>query len=196
MNEKNLVIFGLIILLAIVGVGWYISAQLDSSQGEIPYDNTYKWTEVFHGYEAYLDQQISYSEIKGTSMEPTFGNNDTVMWVEIDPSKLKVGDIIIYDYPTDSENKFIAHRIINITQEGEEYKFETKGDNRAKSDAETALSAYYVSEDDLKGLVIGVIYSKNLKSTGPANGWKKTEQMKATISAPALGWIIAETWTL
>jgi hypothetical protein len=39
-----------------------------------------------------------------------------------------------------------------------EYRFETKGDNRLESDAETAISAYFVSEDDFRGLVIGVIY--------------------------------------
>lgn len=156
-DRKDLTILVLIILLAIAGIGWYLSARSDSPRGEIPYDNTYKWTEVFHGYEAYLDREISYSTVMGTSMEPTLSDNDKVLWVEVDPSKLEVGDIIIYDHPTKPGSKQIVHRIIDIKKNGG-YRFETKGDNRSKSDAKTALSAYYVRENDLEGLVIGVIY--------------------------------------
>jgi len=74
-----------------------------------------------------------------------------------DPAELKVGDIIICEHPTHPNGELIAHRIIKIMKNGE-YRFETKGDNRLESDAKTAISAYFVSENDLKGLVIGVIY--------------------------------------
>lgn len=93
-------------------------------------------------------------------MEPTFGDGDVILWVEVEPDELRVGDIIIYKHPTKPFGGLIAHRIIEIpiTPAGW-YRFETKGDNRSESDAETAISAYLVSEDDLKGLVIGVLYS-------------------------------------
>jgi len=76
-----------------------------------------------------------------------------------DPAELKVGNIIIYEHPTKPGAGLIAHRIIKIMENGE-YRFETKGDNRLESGAKTAISAYFVSENDLKGLVIGVISDK------------------------------------
>jgi signal peptidase I len=157
MDKKTAAILALLVLLVITGIGWF-NAELKPKHRKIPYDNTYAWAEFFHGYEAYLDRRISFSTVSGTSMEPTFGENDKVLWVEVDPAELKVGDIIIYNHPTKPGEGPIAHRIIDIMKNGE-YRFETKGDNRSESDAETAISAYFVSEDDLKGLVIGVIYS-------------------------------------
>lgn len=157
MDKKTVAILSLIALLVITGVGW-LNASLTPTHENILHDNTYEWTEIFHGYEAYLDQRIFYSTVSGTSMEPTFRENDVVLWVEIDNiAELKVGDIITYQHPTHPNGENIAHRIIKIMKNGE-YRFETKGDNRSESDAETAISAYYVSEDNLRGLVIGLIY--------------------------------------
>jgi len=156
-DKKTVAILLLLALLVITGVGWF-SASLNPTHENIPYDNTYNWTAIFHGYEAYLDRRISYSTVSGTSMEPTFGDNDNVLWVEVNPAELKVGDIIIYNHPTKPWEGVIVHRIINIINTNGEYRFETKGDNNPLSDAETAISSYYVSENGLKGLVIGAIY--------------------------------------
>jgi signal peptidase I len=156
-DKKEAAILALLALLTITGAGWF-SASLKPAHENIPYDNTYDWTEIFHGYAAYLDRRISYSVVSGDSMEPTFGDNDVVLWVEVDPAELKENDIIIYNHPTKPGEGPIVHRIIDIIKNGE-YQFETKGDNRSESDAETPISAYYVSEDDLIGLVIGVLYS-------------------------------------
>jgi signal peptidase I len=150
-------ILSLLALLVITGVGWF-SARLNPTHENIPHDNTSEWTEIFHGYEAYLDQRIFYSTVSGTSMEPTFGDNDKVLWVEANPAELKVGDIIIYNHPTKPWEGVVVHRIIKIMKNGE-YRFETKGDNRSESDAETFISSYFVSENDIKGLVIGALYS-------------------------------------
>lgn len=155
-DKKTVTILVLFALVVVAGIGWF-SAESKPAHENIPYDNTYNWTEIFHGYEAYIDRRISYFTVSGTSMEQTLSENDRVLWVEVDPAELKVGDIIIYQHPTKPWEGLIAHRIIDITKNGE-YRFETKGDNRSESDAETAISAYYVSEDDLRGLVIGVIY--------------------------------------
>ncbi|MFQ6130368.1 MAG: signal peptidase I [Candidatus Hadarchaeaceae archaeon] len=157
MDKKTAAILALLVLVTITGIGWF-SAELKPERVLPLPEGIENWVELFHGYEAYLDRMISYSIVSGTSMEPTFGENDKVLWVEVNPAKLKVGDIIIYEHPTKPEDGLIAHRIIEIMKNGE-YRFETKGDNRSESDAETAISAYFVSEDDLKGLVIGVIYS-------------------------------------
>ncbi|HID60716.1 MAG TPA: signal peptidase I [Hadesarchaea archaeon] len=155
-------IFVMLVLLMISGFGWLNSFRASLLNNEnipsIPYDNTYSWTEVFHGYEAYLDRRISYSVVSGPSMEPTFGDGDAVMWVEVNPAELRVGDIIVFQHPTRSEEGLWTHRIIGITTNGGS-QFETKGDNRAESDAETPISAFYVTEKYLRGFVIGVVYN-------------------------------------
>ena len=156
MDKKTTAIFALLVLVTITGIGWLSSELRPERVRPLP-EGIDNWVELFHGYEAYLDQRISYSTVSGTSMEPTFGENDKVLWVEVDPAELRIGDIIIYDHPTKPGEGSITHRIIEIMKNGE-YRFETKGDNRSESDAETSISAYFVSEDDLKGLVIGVIY--------------------------------------
>lgn len=145
MDKKTTAILVLLVLFVITGGGWF-SSWLKPA-GRIPYDNTYKWTEIFGGYEAYLDRRISYTTISGTSMVPTFKDGDVVLWVEVDnKAELESGDIIIYQpQPT-------VHRIIEVGAENGEYWFRTKGDGSGFEDPP-------VWEDDVQGLVIGVIYS-------------------------------------
>jgi len=156
MESKHVTVI-LLSLVAIGGIGWGISEFMLEPVQVLPprVDN---WTEIFHGYEAYLDNQIFYSTVSGTSMAPTIKDGDVVLWVKADPAELEVGDIIVYQHPTQPGEKLIVHRIIRIIKEGGKYMFETKGDNRLESDAETDIGAYLVGEDDLRGLVIGVVY--------------------------------------
>jgi len=146
-------ILSLLALLVITGVGWF-SARLTPTHENISHDNTYEWTEIFHGYEAYLDQRIFYSTVSGSSMEPTFGEGDAVLWVEVDNmAELKVGDIIIFQHPTLPGVDNIAHRIVEIVHVGEGYQFRTRGDDLS------TLDQHLVPEGNVHGLVIGVIYS-------------------------------------
>jgi len=149
-DKKTVAIFVLLALLVIAGVGWF-SARSNPVHENIPYENIYNWTQIFHGYEAYLDRRISYSVVSGTSMAPTFGDNDMVLWVEVDNmAELKVGDIIIYQHPTRPYLDNIAHRIIEVGTGSRENQFMTKGDNSSEE--------YWVPEGNIHGLVIGVIY--------------------------------------
>lgn len=113
----------------------------------------YDRTEIFGGYTAYLSENLYVSGVHGSSMEPTFGEGDYVIWVEVNPSELKIGDVIIFEH-----GRLVAHRIVGVINQNGAYKWRTKGDNRAVADDKTAISAFLVTEDDLKGLVIGVVY--------------------------------------
>lgn len=89
----------------------------------------------------------------GTSMAPTINDGDTVLWVGVDNmAELKVGDIIIFKHPTIPDVENIAHRIVEIEVVGEEYRFGTKGDDSSSPDQ------HMVPENNVHGLVIGVIY--------------------------------------
>ena len=149
-DKKTATIFVLIVLVVITGGGWYIAWSKPPHVLPLP-EGIDNWTEYFHGYEAYLDQEIFASVVSGGSMEPTFGDGDLVLWVEVDNmARLKVGDIIIYKHPTRPYLDNIAHRIVDIQMQGGQYWFITKGENSPEECG--------VPEGNVHGLVIGVIY--------------------------------------
>jgi len=146
-DKKTVTILALLILVGITGVGW-LKATLGPS-----YDNTRNWAEFFPGYEAYIDQRIHPAAMSGTSMMPTINDGDTVLWVEVEnKAELRVGDIIIFKHPTLAGVDNIAHRIAEVEVVGGEYWFRTKGDNLSEPDQQM------VPENNVHGLVIGVIY--------------------------------------
>ena len=151
-DKKTIVIFALLALLVVTGLEW-LKAALGPPPEKIPYDNTYNWAEFFQGYEAYLDRRIHPATMNTASMTPTINVGDTVLWVEVDNmAELKVGDIIIFKHPTLAGVDNIAHRIVEVDVVGEEYWFRTKGDNLPEPDQ------HMVPENNVHGLVIGVIY--------------------------------------
>jgi signal peptidase I len=140
MDKKTAAILVLIVLVGITGIGW-LKAWLNPTL-----ESTRDLTKIFHGYTAYLDREISYHRISGSSMKPTFRDGDVVLSVKVDPAELVVGDIIIY------QPKPTVHRIIEVGVEGGKYWFRTQGDGSGFPDPGQ------VWEDDVQGLVIGVIY--------------------------------------
>ena len=150
-DKKTAAIFALIVLVVITGEGWYVAWSKTPSVTPLP-EGVENRTEYFQGYEAYLDDNIHIAVYSGPSMNPTFKDNDLILWVEVNPAELKVGDIIIYEDPTNPYHKLVAHRIIETRIEEEVYGFRTKGDNNPDPDH------YWV--DNILGLVIGVVYSK------------------------------------
>jgi len=146
-DKKTAAILALFVLLTITGIGW-LKTMLDPR----PHENTYEWTEIFRGYEAYLDRRIYRAVMQTTSMAPTINVGDSVLWVEVDnKAELKVRDIIIFKHPTRPIDN-VCHRIIELGQNG--YRFRTQGDNLSDPDR------HWVSEELVHGLVIGVIYQR------------------------------------
>ena len=87
-------------------------------------------------------------------MEPTFGEGDVVLWVEVDnKAELKLGDIIIYKHPTRPGVDNVCHRIIGVERRTEDIDSGPKGDNLSDPDR------HWVSEELIHGLVIGVVYA-------------------------------------
>lgn len=140
----------LVVLVAITGAGWYIAWSKPPRVLPLP-EGLENWTQYFLGYAAYLDDDIHASVVSGGSMEPTFGDGDMILLVEVDNmSELKVGDIIIYKHPTRPYLDNIAHRIIEVGAGDRENQFKTKGDNSPEE--------YWVPSGNIHGLVVGVIY--------------------------------------
>lgn len=152
MDKKTVAILALLVLFTITGAGW-LKTALGPPHEKIPYDNTYRWTEYFSGYEAYLDRRIYPTTMETASMVPTINVGDTVLWVKVDnTAELKAGDIIIFKHPTLEGVDHVAHRIVNVERVDGGYRFWTKGDNLPAVDRQP------VPEGNVHGLVIGVIY--------------------------------------
>jgi signal peptidase len=72
------------------------------------------------------------SIISSGSMTPTLQVGDVIIAVEASPNDIKIGDIIQYS----GENEIIAHRVVDIQQEGGTRYFITKGDDNNAPDPE------------------------------------------------------------
>ncbi len=153
-EKRTAIILILLGALVVTSSGWALSEPKPTSTGTLP-EGIYEWTEYFRGYQAYLDQAIFGSVIHGTSMSPTFGENDIVLWVEVAAKDVQVGDVIIFLHPTTPGVDNVAHRVVEVQLDGGKYSFRTKGDNLSSPDR------YYVPEANVHGLVIGVTYHDN-----------------------------------
>jgi signal peptidase I len=74
------------------------------------------------------------------SMTPIMLPGDMIIVKSVDPSELKVGDIIAFSPPGSKPNFLVTHRIIS-TNEGDKRFFHTKGDaNNVKDDFKVSVS--------------------------------------------------------
>ena len=73
-----------------------------------------------------------YRAISSSSMEPVYYEGDVVVIKKIDPSELKVGDIIVFEAVGGGIP--IVHRIEEVIEEDGTLYFVTKGDNNSFRD--------------------------------------------------------------
>jgi signal peptidase len=73
-----------------------------------------------------------YRAISSGSMEPVYYEGDVVVIKKVDPSELKVGDIIVFEAVGGGIP--IVHRIEEIIEEDDALYFVTKGDNNPFQD--------------------------------------------------------------
>jgi len=67
------------------------------------------------------------------SMYPQIRTGDAVVVKNIDPAKVKVGEVIIFRDPNKPED-LIIHRVIAVAMSGEAILYSTKGDNNPVND--------------------------------------------------------------
>lgn len=82
------------------------------------------------------------------SMEPNLFRGDMILVEKSrDYKDMQVGDVLVYHY----SNVVMVHRIAEISKDGNNYIFQTKGDNNASNDA------WQVKQSDIIGLAKGRI---------------------------------------
>lgn len=83
--------------------------------------------------------------VNSDSMKNTFNKGDIIIVEKInDFSKVEVGDVLVFDY----DNAYVSHRVFNIIKSGNDYYFETKGDNNSDKDN------FIVGVNKVKGKVL------------------------------------------
>jgi len=108
--------------------------------------------------------------VESNSMVPEFYKGDILILRGVDPSELKVKDVVVYS--VGGRSVPIVHRIIKINPDG---SFQTKGDaNSGQLDFE-----YYVDPESIHGRVDVIV---------PYLGWVKISVMQYVI--PNIAYIL------
>lgn len=117
-----------ILLIIILFINIYIIFQSKTNKEQVP--------SVF-GYKPFI--------VLSGSMEGQIHKGDLILTKTVDPSTLKVNDIIAF---RDAENTVTTHRIIDIVENNGTTQFITKGDNNSTQDRNL------VSYEDVEGIYI------------------------------------------
>lgn len=80
-----------------------------------------------------LNNPRPFAVVEGWSMLPTYQDKDLVVVQGVNPSEIKLGDIIVYHQPNNYEN-LIIHRVVNVTTRSGQFFFKAKGDNNMAPD--------------------------------------------------------------
>ena len=90
----------------------------------------------------------SLAIVRSSSMEPAMRAGALAVMLPVDAGDVKVGDIIAFDPPWDSDpDVTVSHRVIGVYDDGQ-LRFDTKGDALEGSDP------YYVPAESVHGKVL------------------------------------------
>jgi signal peptidase I len=97
-----------------------------------------------------LKGTLPFMPIYGHSMEPTLHSGALMIIKPIDPIKVKVGDIIVYNVPKSIQDNYgypsiVSHRVVKISNDTG-LGFRTKGDN-------TGEDPFTIRPQDVRGTV-------------------------------------------
>ena len=90
------------------------------------------------------------------SMEPTYTTDTLIVVKETAPSEIKEGDVISF-YSSDPalEGAVNTHRVVSISQDGDNYVYTTKGDANNAADLYDAQSRYLIGKVIWSSLLLG-----------------------------------------
>ena len=90
------------------------------------------------------------------SMEPTYATDTLLVVKKTDPKEIMEGDVISF-YSTDPalEGAVNTHRVVSISQDGDNYIYTTKGDANNAADLYDAQSCYLIGKVIWSSLFLG-----------------------------------------
>ena len=106
---------------------------------------------------------FSWYQVTTPSMVPTIQVGDLILNQRVNPSRIKVGDIITFiSTNPNSMGATVTHRVVSVRTLEAAYEFATMGDNNFAEDRQ------YVSENNLIGrtiLIINPVVGRNIMIT-------------------------------
>ena len=99
------------------------------------------------------DTPLAY--ISSSSMEPTYYVGDLVIIAGVKGDEINIGDVIVFK--PSNYGKLILHRVIAKKYEDGKFYFLTKGDNPRTNPYTDAEAWGWISEDNIKGKLVGRI---------------------------------------
>ncbi len=97
---------------------------------------------------------LPVAAIVSESMTPTLNKGDVVLWIPCDITNAKVGDIVVFK---DYEGRYIAHRVVAITEINGERALITKGDaNEYPDQYGPHVPLPYVTRKNFMGIVVTI----------------------------------------
>jgi signal peptidase I, archaeal type len=101
-----------------------------------------------YGLQVVLGTSVPVAVVESNSMYPTLKVGDIIIVKGVEPSQIRVGDIIVFSSKEVYPGITVVHRVIGIYYENGEYMFRTKGDNNLLPDPCCVLG------NEVKGIVI------------------------------------------
>lgn len=101
-----------------------------------------------YGLQFILGTSVPVAVVESNSMYPTLKVGDIIIVKGVQPSQIKVGDIIVFSSKNVYPGLTVVHRVINVMYNDGEYYFRTKGDNNPFPDP------CCVAGNEVKGIVI------------------------------------------
>lgn len=110
--------------------GWYTS---DSFQSQVTTITKGKDTQIILYAKWVIQEEYGLYEVLSGSMMPTIEIGDGTVTQKVDSNLLEVGDVIVFNYSS-SSNQYIIHRIVEKIEEDGQIKYRTKGDSNVLAD--------------------------------------------------------------
>lgn len=107
----------------------------------------------FYLSRTFLHTNVPFVVAKGISMRPTINEGDIIIFKGEEPSRIKIGDVIIFEIPDELVGILpprITHRVVDIKTTEDSLFFRTKGDN-------APLDSFEVPEDKILGKKMVII---------------------------------------
>jgi|TARA_Y100000310_G_C20643884_1_gene795499 signal peptidase I len=101
--------------------------------------------------EWYMQNGIGGEQFRQFPLKNGFNRGDIIVLIGRDAEKIAVGDVIVF---RSNRKDPIIHRVVKKSGEGNEYYFQTKGDNNRDSIKTSQLDETNIKEDEIIGKAV------------------------------------------
>lgn len=87
----------------------------------------------------FIKQPVPFAPVAGISMSPVLEEGDLILYEDVSPSGVEVGDIVVYSVPSLVQKYYncppvVAHRVVEIRDTADGLYYRTRGDSNPAQD--------------------------------------------------------------